>query len=190
LTTTIQLKRGTRANIDALASTGGLLEGEPLFITDENRFGLASSTTAYSASTLGGQWAAKIGQTSYISDYKFRYNSGQGNGSSLDWVSSTDGIYILKSGLYVCRATARCTGTGDTFIGISINGDRSALETRTTGAWEHDHSSVSAKFTESSYWGYLNAGELISAGAPAGNQTNIAYGAAGYHGCLRIMRID
>ena len=47
MTTTIQLKRGTRANIDALASTGGLLEGEPLFITDEKKLAVASSVTAY-----------------------------------------------------------------------------------------------------------------------------------------------
>lgn len=190
MTTTIQLKRGTRANIDALASTGGLLEGEPLFITDENRFALASSTTAYRATTLGGEWAAKIAQTSWVSDYKFRYNSGQGNGSSLDWVSSTDGIYILKSGLYVCRATARGNGGGDTYIGMGINGDRSALETRTTGAWEHNHTGYNSGYTESSYWGYLNAGELITAGTPNGLQTNIFYATAGFVGCLRIMRID
>lgn len=190
MTTTIQLKRGTRANIDALASAGGLLEGEPLFITDENRFALASSTSSYSASTLGGEWAAKIGQTSWVSDYKFRYNRGQGNGSSLDWVSSTDGIYVLKSGLYVCRATARASGAGDTFIGISINGDRSSLENRTEGAWEHSHSGYNAAYTESSYWGYLYAGELITAGAPSSNQTNITYASAGFVGSLRIMRID
>lgn len=190
MTTTIQLKRGTRANIDALATSGGLLEGEPLFITDENRFGIANSTSAYRASTLGGEWAAKIGQTSWVSDYKFRYGSAQGNGSSLDWVSSTDGIYVRKSGLYICRATARCSGAGDTFIGISVNGDRTALESRSTGAWEHNHCGYNAGYTESSYWGYLNAGELISAGAPSGNQTNISYSTAGFVGCLRIMRID
>lgn len=189
MTTTIQLKRGTRANIDALASTGGLLEGEPLFITDENRFGLASSATAYSASTLGGQWAAKIGQTSWIAEFKFRYNSGQGNGSSLDWVSSTDGIYVLKSGLYVCRATARSAGT-DAYIGLGINGSRTALESRSTGAWEHDHSANVNQFTESSYWGYLNAGELITAGTPSPMRTYVQYGTSGFMGCLRIMRID
>jgi hypothetical protein len=47
LTTTVQLKRGTRARLDALASTGGLLEGEPLFITDEKKLAVASSVTAY-----------------------------------------------------------------------------------------------------------------------------------------------
>jgi hypothetical protein len=189
LTTTLQLKRGTRAKIDALASTGGLLEGEPLFITDENRFAVANSTTAYRATTLGGEWAAKIGQTSFVSDYKFRYGSAQGNGSSLDWVSSTDGIYILKSGLYICRATARSTGT-DTYIGIGSSGNRTNLETRTSGAWEHDHSGYANKFTESSYWGYLYAGELITAGPPTGLQTNILYSTSGFAGCLRIMRID
>ncbi len=190
MTTTLQLKRGTRAKIDALASTRGLLEGEPLFITDENRFAVASSTTAYRATTLGGEWAAKIGQTSWISDYKFRYNSGQGNGSSLDWVSSTDGIYVLKSGLYICRATARANGVGDTYIGLGSNGNRTNLETRTLGAWEHSHAGYNAAYTESSYWGYLYAGELITAGTPTGLQTNISYAAAGYMGCLRIMRID
>ena len=189
MTTTIQLKRGTRANIDALASTGGLLEGEPLFITDENRFAVANSTSAYRATTLGGEWAAKIGQTSWVSDFKFRYNSGKGNGSSLDWVSSTDGIYVLKSGLYLCRATARSTGT-DMYIGVGINGSRDALESRTTGAWEHDHSGYNNKFSESSYWGYLNAGELITAGTPTAMQSYVVYGPQGYTGCLRIMRID
>ena len=189
MTTTLQLKRGTRAKIDALASTGGLLEGEPLFITDENRFAVASSTTAYRANTLGGEWAAKIGQTSWVSDFKFRYNSGQGNGSSLDWVSSTDGIYVLKSGLYVCRATARSIGT-DMYIGVGVNGSRSTLEGRSTGAWEHDHSGYNNKFSESSYWGYLNAGELITAGTPNGMQSYVLYTTSGFAGCLRIMRID
>lgn len=189
MTTTIQLKRGTRAKIDALASSGGLLEGEPLFITDENRFGIAKSASSYSASTVGGEWAAKIGQTSFISDFKFRYNSGKGNGSSLDWVSSTDGIYVLKSGLYLCRAVARSTGT-DMYVGIAENGSRETLETRTTGAWEHDHSGYNNKFSESSYWGYLNAGEFITAGTPASMQGSVLYNAYGFSGCLRIMRID
>lgn len=52
MTTTLQLKRGTRAKIDALASTGGLLEGEPLFITDENRFAVAKSSSNYGAVAL------------------------------------------------------------------------------------------------------------------------------------------
>jgi hypothetical protein len=64
------------------------------------------------------------------------------------------------------------------------------LETRSTGAWEHNHAGYNSAFTESSYWGYLNAGELITAGPPSALQSNLFYGAAGYFGCLRIMRID
>jgi hypothetical protein len=52
LTTTVQLKRGTRAKIDALASTGGLLEGEPLFITDEKKLAVASTTNAYTTAAM------------------------------------------------------------------------------------------------------------------------------------------
>lgn len=47
MTTTVQLKRGTRARLNTLASTGGLLEGEPLFITDEKKLAVASSVNAY-----------------------------------------------------------------------------------------------------------------------------------------------
>lgn len=51
MSSSIQFKRGTRAQIDALALKGGLLEGEPLFITDENRMAIASNpTNFYSAS--------------------------------------------------------------------------------------------------------------------------------------------
>jgi hypothetical protein len=52
LTTTVQLKRGTRAKIDALASTGGLLEGEPLFITDEKKLAVASTNNAYTTAAM------------------------------------------------------------------------------------------------------------------------------------------
>lgn len=52
MTTTLQLKRGTRAKIDALASTGGLLEGEPLFITDEKKLAVASTTNAYTTAAM------------------------------------------------------------------------------------------------------------------------------------------
>lgn len=43
MTIPIQLKRGTRAQVDALALTGGLLVGEPLFITDEKQIVVADT---------------------------------------------------------------------------------------------------------------------------------------------------
>lgn len=41
----IQFKRGTRAQLNALAASGGLLVGEPLFITDEKQTVIADSTS-------------------------------------------------------------------------------------------------------------------------------------------------
>lgn len=52
MTTTLQLKRGTRAKIDALASSGGLLEGEPLFITDEKKLAVASAVNTYNTAAM------------------------------------------------------------------------------------------------------------------------------------------
>lgn len=191
MTSTIRLKRGTKASIDSLALKGGLLEGEPLFITDEDRLAVAVSTNAWTYSSMKsdiGQYASKIGQTSYVSAYKFRYNRGIGEGDSLDWYSSTDGITVLKSGLYVVRATARANGTGDVFIGLAVNGDRSVLENRTEGSWNHDHSSVNNKFTESNYIGRLYQGEFITAGTET-NVSTILYSSNSRAGTLNIYRI-
>lgn len=41
----IQLKRGTRAQVNELALTGGLLVGEPLFITDEKQIVVADTVS-------------------------------------------------------------------------------------------------------------------------------------------------
>lgn len=45
--TPIRLFRGTKARLDALAAQGSLTEGEPFFITDQNRIGVATSQTTY-----------------------------------------------------------------------------------------------------------------------------------------------
>ena len=47
MSSSIQFKRGTRAQINALANRGGLLEGEPLFITDEQRMVVAGSDSYF-----------------------------------------------------------------------------------------------------------------------------------------------
>lgn len=43
----IQHKRGTRAALNALASSNSLLVGQIYFITDENRLAIATSASAY-----------------------------------------------------------------------------------------------------------------------------------------------
>lgn len=43
----IQIKRGTRAGINALATAGELRAGEPYLITDESRIAVGTSATTY-----------------------------------------------------------------------------------------------------------------------------------------------
>ena len=42
-----KVKRGTRAQIDSAAATGGLIAGEPYLITDENRIAVGVSASAF-----------------------------------------------------------------------------------------------------------------------------------------------
>lgn len=51
MSSSIQFKRGTRAQVNDLALKGGLLEGEPLFITDERRLVVADNANNFS--TIG-----------------------------------------------------------------------------------------------------------------------------------------
>ena len=45
----VQIKRGTRAQVNAAAAASGLKAGEPYLITDENRIALGLSATTYEA---------------------------------------------------------------------------------------------------------------------------------------------
>jgi hypothetical protein len=46
---TIQIKRGTRAQIEAAKAAGQLRDGEPYLITDENRIAIGVSSSGYSS---------------------------------------------------------------------------------------------------------------------------------------------
>lgn len=58
MSSTLQIKRGTRQRLDELALKGQLLPGEPLLITDENRLAVAVSTTQYEAAATEGETAS------------------------------------------------------------------------------------------------------------------------------------
>lgn len=49
MTHTIQIKRGTRAQIEAAKAAGQLRDGEPYLITDENRVAVGTSSNGYSS---------------------------------------------------------------------------------------------------------------------------------------------
>lgn len=50
--TSLRIKRGTRAQLDAAAAANGLAVGEPYLITDEGRIAVGTGTTTYAAHVL------------------------------------------------------------------------------------------------------------------------------------------
>jgi hypothetical protein len=57
---TLQVKRGTRAQLDSAAGSSALRVGEPYLITDENRLAVGLTTSTYVA-------AAKSSETVTVS---------------------------------------------------------------------------------------------------------------------------
>ena len=51
----VQHKRGSRANLNALAAADGLLIGQIYVITDENRLAVATTTGTYQAMAKEGE---------------------------------------------------------------------------------------------------------------------------------------
>lgn len=134
-------------------------------------------------------WAYKEGPTSYLSPYKNDWGSGGGEGDSLDATSNSDGIDILKDGLYEIRAVQRSEGT-DGYINVSLNGSRGALEDAADSMWNHDHSSTTGKYSESNFIGWLSAGNRITAGPPSSsNSVNMTYNTQGYAGTIKVKRL-
>lgn len=52
---TIQIKRGTRAQLEAAKAAGQLKDGEPYLIIDENRIAVGTSPSGYSAFLKQGE---------------------------------------------------------------------------------------------------------------------------------------
>ncbi|WP_409477497.1 beta strand repeat-containing protein [Pseudobdellovibrio sp. HCB154] len=135
-------------------------------------------------------WGFKKGPTAFAADYVNAWSSGGGAGSSIDCTSSANGCTILKSGTYEVRCVHRGNSTTSTFIGIALNGDRPALESRADAVWDHDHALGVGQFSESNFMGTLTAGNFITCGPATANQTYMIYGASSYNGTLTIKRID
>lgn len=56
----IQVKRGTRAQLEAAKPASGLAEGEPYLITDEGRLAVGTAANAYSDAALKSEVDAKL----------------------------------------------------------------------------------------------------------------------------------
>lgn len=181
--------------------TTGIVAGTLIYETDTNLMRVyngSSWVTPMNGHSVGGdlegtypdpiidaEWAAKGGPNSYISAYKNTFALQAGNGTHLNWTTYNYGILVNTTGYYECRAGQRIQNGADAYIGIGINGDRTALENRTTGIWSHNHAGYNNLWTESYYIGLLNANEIITVGPPA-STSYLLYAALGYAGFLSI----
>ena len=64
----VQIKRGTRAQLDAAAGAGQLHAGEEYLITDEGRLAVGTSSTTYQAAAKQGEGGGGGGLTGGIID--------------------------------------------------------------------------------------------------------------------------
>jgi hypothetical protein len=132
---------------------------------------------------------ALSGPNLWISAYKTRFAKQWGYGPDLNPYSTNDGILVLRTGYYHVRAVQRIGTAGtNSFITVAVNGNRSTLETRADGIFNHSHGQGSAIYTESNFYGQLITGELITMGASTTtNRDLLIYGNDGYVGSLTII---
>jgi hypothetical protein len=166
-------------NHDASNITSGTLS--------QDRGGTGQSTLLAAIQALGiGDYAAKAGPSSYVAPYRVNWAKGYGIGSSLNWSSYTDGIYVNTTGHYEVWGVQR--GAQTNYSGIGISGNRTTLETRTNGIWSHDHAGDDSGqgWSKSYFLGELYAGELVTFGGAANNMTLATSGFAGFLSVKRL----
>lgn len=98
----IKLKRGTRAAINAQALQGLLQAGEPLFITDESRFAVATASNAYT------DMAKRDDSPIFFSAYLSSQQAPGANQPFTTWTVSVNvggGTYLATDGSYTVPKT-------------------------------------------------------------------------------------
>jgi hypothetical protein len=135
-------------------------------------------------------WGYKEGPVSWNSAYKNNWDNGGGSGGDIDCTSNSQGCIINYTAIYEVDCYQRANGTGSLYVGLGINGDRSAIEGRSNSMWTHDHSEIDGKFSESHYIGKLSSGELVTCGPPdTGRRDRAYFGSDGYRGVMKIKRV-
>lgn len=92
MTSTIQIKRGTRSQVEAAKTSGTLLQGEPYLITDENRLGVGTSASSYSSFATQAELAAVPDKKVAVTDTG---TPGFLFGDGTDGLLKTDGSLII-----------------------------------------------------------------------------------------------
>lgn len=153
-----------------------------------------NSSTSIDVSTLisniGGSpytdWAAKSGPTSLVSAYRNAWTNSYGSNKSITHNETNSSFRINAEGYYEISLSQRTSGSNG-YVCLALNGSRSDLENRVEGIWTHSDSAVSGSFTYSHYIGFLFANEIITGGGLS--TTGLSYGANGYIGSFKIVRI-
>ncbi len=91
----IRVKRGTKANLDAVATQGGFLQGEPLLVTDQNRLAVATSTNTYEP-------MAKLSEASSLQWVNFN-----GSTMTIRGSSGITSISAVSTGVYQINFAAK-----------------------------------------------------------------------------------
>lgn len=111
-----------------------------------------------------------------------------GAGGVFNTTSSNLGVTVLVDGVYEAESKHRVASAGG-YSTLAINGDRTALENRADGIFNHDHGSAADNYSTSQYTGFLPAGTVITMGPPSGQGGTMRFGAATFYGTLKIKRL-
>jgi hypothetical protein len=162
----------------------------------EGRSSALETTTTTHTSDIASveksqEWASKGGPSSWVSAYKATWAKGIDSGGSVDAHSNAQGIVIGETGIYEVVAQQRANGTGSGYIALALNGNRTTLENRTNGVFAHDHAVSANVYTTSHYMGELQAGEVITAGAPEATTSGyLTYATTPLTGQIYVRRIS
>lgn len=110
----MRLMRGTRAKVDALALARGLVDGTPIFITDEQRYAVATGVNSYRVFKRGGiQFAASTQNDSGVANTPIVWSATAVNdGGGFDgttFVAPLSGLYMLTCSVLI-RSNAPLAG--------------------------------------------------------------------------------
>lgn len=142
----------------------------------------------------GSEWGWKAFPTSHTGApggaHANTWQRGSDSGGSIDAHTEPLGVLIKETGIYHVTSRQRQVDASTGYIAVGLNGDRYALDsTSRDGAFDHDHAKDADSFSHSSYFGVLNAGDLVTSGPAAGTGASFLYN-QNYAGTLLVRRVS